>query len=120
VLLDAYLIALRCTLPMAMRALPLPRLLGLLAARRPAAGEAAAHRAIARSEAVARRLRVPDTCLYRALARFAALRRAGLDPRFRMGVRRHDPERGHAWVELGGAPVGEAADASLVETFHFP
>src|SRR5215470_17113738 len=102
-----------------MRALPLPLLFRALAPRS-LATEARARRAIARSEAVARRLRVPDTCLYRAMVRFAGLRAAGLEPRFRMGVRRDAPEVGHAWVELAGAPVGEKVDPRLIATFTFP
>jgi hypothetical protein len=119
-LLDAYLVGLRGVLPLGMRALPLPTLFRLVAPRRQSWSERRARQAIAHSEAIAPRLRLPDTCLYRAMVRFVALRAAGLDVRFRMGVRRDRPESGHAWVELGGMPVGEPPDARLVATFNFP
>lgn len=118
--LDAYLIGLRATLPLAMRLLPLPALFAAIAPRRIAIDEARARVAIARSERLAPRLRLANTCLYRALARFVALRAAGLEASFHMGVWRDDPEGGHAWVELAGAPVNEAADERLVQTFRFP
>lgn len=73
-------------------------------------------------EAVLRRIPgVPATCLVRALARFAAFARAGLDVRFVMALRpEHDDVVGHAWVEIDGAPYDEIVDARLVETFAFP
>lgn len=55
--------------------------------------------------------RGPTTCLYRSLAGYATLRAQGQAVRFVIGVR---PERGelmaHAWLEQGGAPVGEPGD----------
>ena len=64
---------------------------------------------------------VPDTCLYRSLARYSILRRAGHPARFVMGLRPSAPEiLGHAWVELDGIPVGEAVDPELVVTFAYP
>jgi len=119
--LDAYLIGLRCTLPTALKALPLPTVLRWIAPRgRLRATSARAHQAVARSENVARRLNVADTCLYRSMVRWTALKRAGLPATFVMGVRRDEPDTGHAWVELDGAPVGEAIDERLVATFRFP
>src|SRR5580693_492480 len=75
----------------------------------------AAKRAISAAERVVRRIRgVPDTCLYRSLARYQALRRAGHPARFVMALdtRAADIE-GHAWVELDGEPVGETLDPGL-------
>ena len=118
--LDAYLVGLRCALPTALRALPLPVVLRFLSPRSRMATTTRALRAVARSERVARRIRVADTCLYRSMVRFAALRSAGAPAEFVMGLRREAPETGHAWVELDGAPVGEPADERLVETFRFP
>jgi len=62
---------------------------------------------------------VPDTCLYRSLARYAILRRAGHPVRFVMAL---DPKKaaGHAWIELDGAPLGEEIDPSLTVTFTYP
>ena len=120
-LLDARLLALRCALPVAMQALPLPDALpNDRAASRTRISEARALRAIARSEVMAARLRAPNTCLYRAMARFVGLRSAGIPARFRMGIRRDDADAGHAWVEVGGVPVGEDADERLVATYSFP
>lgn len=82
--------------------------------------------ALRESEALLSRLRVlPDTCLYRSLARYAVLRRAGHAARFVMGIK---PPRtmgrgeieGHAWVELDGAPAFEDIEPELVVTFSYP
>lgn len=60
-----------------------------------------------------------DTCLYRALARYGALLAAGHAPRFVMGIDPHDIDRGHAWVELDGAPWLERVDVtSMQRTFE--
>jgi hypothetical protein len=71
---------------------------------------------------VARLPWVPRTCLYRALARYAFLRRRGLDISFVLGLGSGAPEStGHAWVELGGAPFEEVEDVdNYVVTFRFP
>lgn len=118
--LDAYLVAVRLAMPVALRVTSLPGWFSAIAPRRIATDEARARRAIARAQRVASRLHLPDTCLYRAAARFAGLRAAGLDARFVMGIRRDDPDVGHAWVELAGVPVGEARDERLVPTFAYP
>jgi hypothetical protein len=64
---------------------------------------------------------LPDTCLYRSLARYAVLRRAGHPARFCMGL---DPKAaeilGHAWVEIDGEPVGETLEPGLTVTFAYP
>jgi hypothetical protein len=78
--------------------------------------------AIEASERLLSRLRVvPDTCLYRSLARYAVLRGAGHPARFVMGL---DPKKrdieGHAWVELDGEPVGEIIEPGLTVTFRYP
>jgi hypothetical protein len=77
---------------------------------------------IAASEQLTTRLRVvPDTCLYRALARYAVLCRAGHPARFVMGLDpRADDISGHAWVELDGEPVGETLERPLTVTFSYP
>lgn len=78
--------------------------------------------AVEASERLLERLRVvPDTCLYRSLARYAVLRGAGHPARFVMGL---DPKKrdieGHAWVELHGEPVGETLEPGLTVTFSYP
>lgn len=63
----------------------------------------------------------PDTCLYRALSRYAILRSAGHPARFVMGIKPDSDEiAGHAWVELSGEPFDEDVDPSLVVTFAYP
>jgi len=57
--------------------------------------------------------RGPGRCLSRALMRFGILRQTGTDTAtLWLGVR--SPEAGeqfaHAWVEVGGVPVGEPSD----------
>ncbi|HMY20104.1 MAG TPA: lasso peptide biosynthesis B2 protein [Polyangium sp.] len=74
-------------------------------------------------EAVCRRTRVlPDTCLYRALTRYALLRRAGYAAKFVMGMdlRAREDLTAHAWVELDGAPYHETLDARFVVTYVYP
>jgi hypothetical protein len=76
---------------------------------------------IRQAERIARLLRMqPDTCLFRALTRYAALRRAGQRPRFVMGIDANDPDVGHAWIELEGAPFLEPALPTLTRTFEHP
>jgi len=102
------LLGLRATLPFLFRHDTLPELLRRLdapgGARGPGAGavEAAAARAF-------RPLRLwPTTCLWRALGGYAALRAAGADARFLIGVRAKAGGGGeveaHAWLERGGKP----------------
>jgi hypothetical protein len=74
-------------------------------------------------EALCRRMRfVPDSCLYRALTRYALLRRSGHPAKFVMGMdpRAREDLTAHAWVELDGAPYQEALDARLVVTYVYP
>jgi hypothetical protein len=78
-------------------------------------------RAIRIAESIARRARLDrDTCLERALARYAILRRAGHAPRFVMGIDEENPDRGHAWIELGGAPFLEPALPPYRRTLEHP
>jgi hypothetical protein len=117
--LDAYLIGLRCALPSALRVLPLPTILRLLDASRTWAAPARAAIALVRSERAARAIGASDTCLYRSLAKWSALRRSGVSADFVMGLRGDVPDTGHAWVEVDGEPVGEARDARLVVTYRY-
>lgn len=119
-------VALRLALPRLVAAQSLPTLLETLTrgAVEPAPLDLV-DEALARAESIAERLPfVPDTCLYRSLARFSLLRRAGWPARFVMAI---DPPagpasdlEGHAWVELEGAPYGEALDDRLVVTYAYP
>jgi hypothetical protein len=63
----------------------------------------------------------PQTCLFRALARYAALRQARVDATFCMGVRADQPNiAAHAWVEVGGVAVFEVEAPRYLETFRWP
>lgn len=84
---------------------------------------AALERDVLRVERILSRApQLPDTCLYRALSRYAALTRAGLPAVFVMGLPRgggDDP--GHAWIEVFGKPFAEAQSvADLAVTFRYP
>lgn len=71
--------------------------------------------------ALARLRLVPNTCLYRALGRYAALRGEGIAVQFVMGVRLEGGEMlGHAWLEHHGRPLGEAIDPRFVITYTYP
>jgi hypothetical protein len=66
--------------------------------------------AIRTGEAIAR-LALPkyDTCLYRALARYALARRSGHQAVFVLGVAHDAAEPGHAWIEIDGGPWMEGS-----------
>lgn len=67
--------------------------------------------------------RWPTTCLWRALAGYAALRARGEDVRFVIGVRAANGElAAHAWLEQEGVPLGEPGDprASFAVAFVHP
>ncbi len=58
--------------------------------------------------AAARLFWPPMTCLRRALALRGMLARRGLQAELRIGVRKTaDGLHAHAWLELGGVPLGE-------------
>jgi hypothetical protein len=122
---SAQAIALRLRLSDLLKQRSLPDLLGSLTPDVPGSRGAplsVALSTLSMTEGALGRLRaVPDTCLYRALARYAVLRGAGHPARFVMAV---DPRReevaGHAWVELDGEPLGEAVDPGLVVTYSYP
>ena len=78
--------------------------------------------ALSAAEALLARVPVaPDTCLYRALARYSILRSAGHPARFVMGIRPGAPDiTGHAWVEIDGRPYREDVDPALIVTYSYP
>lgn len=63
---------------------------------------------------------MPRTCLYRSLARYAVLRRAGVPVRFVMGVAPSGGEEAHAWLELDGRPFEELGPREWTVTFAHP
>lgn len=102
---------------------PLPKVLrAITPLRSRAVPIEVAERAIADSERFFEQIGVaPDTCLYRSLARYAVLRRAGYDARFVMGLDPKAPEIvGHAWVEVDGEPAFETLEPGLTVTFAYP
>jgi hypothetical protein len=116
-------IRMRLELPRKLADAALPELLRSITPRAPsrALSRVQAERAIGRAEWLIARLLPPETCLFRALGRYAALRRGGLAARFVMGVGpARDDIDGHAWVELDDAPWAEQVDARFVETFVYP
>lgn len=115
-------IALRVALPALVRAWPLDRLLETLDRARGAAPVADVRDAVVLSERWVSRSRVvPDTCLYRALTRFALLARHGHDAAFVLAVVDGEPDvTGHAWVELDGEPFAEELDRDYVVTLRRP
>lgn len=75
------------------------------------------------AESLCRRLRVvPDTCLYRALTRYAILRQSGYAAKFVMGMnpKAREDLTAHAWVELDGQPYQETLDATMVVNYVYP
>ncbi|MCE9582350.1 MAG: lasso peptide biosynthesis B2 protein [Planctomycetes bacterium] len=59
---------------------------------------------------VARRSLPRATCVPRSLILWALLRRIGIESRIRFGAKAAGKGiEAHAWVEVGGEPVGEAA-----------
>lgn len=79
-------------------------------------------------DVVAARAVGPGTCLFRSLARYAALRQARVDARFVVGVAPSSPSGSssslpfvaHAWIEVAGAPVFEASPPRYEEAFCWP
>jgi len=124
--LAAQALDLRIRLPRWVPTVPLPRILRALtpayvppqAATLPELG-----RVLRIVEAFCRRARIiPDTCLYRALTRYALLRRSGHAAKFVMGMdpRAREDLTAHAWVELDGVPYRETLDARMVVTYVYP
>ena len=123
--LGAQTLSLRLRLDRMLRRSSLPGLLGELTPKPPSPTRIplpTVEDALLTAEKVLERLRVvPDTCLYRSLARYAVLRGAGHPARFVMGLSQRAPEiTGHAWVELDGAPMGETLDDDMVITYAYP
>ena len=64
--------------------------------------------------AVAERLPFKPRCLPRALVLAGLLRRRGLEGDLCLGTRIAGDFDAHAWIEMGGRPVNEAADLDAV------
>lgn len=122
----AELVALRLVLPSRLARQPLDTLLRHLTLGAEGSSDilpSVAKRDLLLAErGVARLPGVASTCLYRSLARYAILRRSGLDAVFVMGLAAEGlASDGHAWIELGGEPFAEPASVSrYAVTFRYP
>ncbi|MCC6214044.1 MAG: lasso peptide biosynthesis protein [Polyangiaceae bacterium] len=116
-------VALRATIAARYRARPLDTLVRALGRRRTRAPLPATELAevVRQADRLISRLRVvPDTCLFRSLARFGlAARWLGHGPAvvFRMGLPASGSGPGHAWLTLDGAAWLEPTPAEMLETF---
>ncbi len=62
-----------------------------------------------------------ETCLRQSLLLYGLLRRKGLAPELLIGVdRQSDAFTAHAWVQLGGAALGQATLAHIAMPGHWP
>ena len=125
----AYVIRYRVGLGRRLRTDSLSAILGDVEASAARAVEASPQRpdgallfALRAGESIVSRARLaPNTCLYRALGRYALFRRNGHRAVFVLGLRGEDDGgEGHAWVELDGVPFGESIAPELVVTFRHP
>lgn len=90
------------------------RLLALLTGGRQRQAALSAGRLATLVSAAARHHLRPMTCLPRALALQALLRRNGIQAELRIGVRREAGDlQAHAWIEAAGSPVGEPSPSYL-------
>ena len=113
-------------LPLRLRERPLPEFLERLGP----VGEAIPRRdldprRIARIVARVSRLRIfdlpvfPRLCMRRALALYAVLARNGFPVEIHFGVRKDGPDlRGHSWITLDGAALGERHSARAFRTVY--
>lgn len=89
----------------------------------PEESNATLRRAVSGVERVARFVPgLPNTCLYRALARYRVYRRMGVPVEFVMGVvpLGDGNLKGHAWLEFGGRPLFETLDSDFHVTLRHP
>ncbi|HEY8944207.1 MAG TPA: lasso peptide biosynthesis B2 protein [Polyangiaceae bacterium] len=122
----AGLVALRLALPQRLSREPLDELLRSLTpesgARRESVPASGKQDLLLIERGLSRLPGIVSTCLFRSLARYAVLRRLGVEAVFVMGILQeglaHD---GHAWIELAGQPFEEPADVSqYTVTFRYP
>jgi len=122
--LGAHALTLRLRLASMLQRMSLPDLLAALTPSAPLTTVPMdrVEQTISHTERVIACLRVvPDTCLYRSLARYAVLREAGYEAHFVMGLLpQKERIEGHAWVELDREVLFETKDPDLVVTFTYP
>jgi hypothetical protein len=97
--------AIAAALRVALRLLPLPRIVALLARIPPSRDRISTTADCARAAAHAVHAAAHPTCLFTSLTAFALLARRGYAPRFVIGAARDCGFDAHAWVTVGDAPV---------------
>ena len=96
--------AIAVVIRLALRLLPLPRVVTLL--ERPVRARRSVSTTVcAAAAAEAARHAAHPTCLFTALTAFALLRRHGHAPRFVIGAARGPAFHAHAWITVGGVPL---------------
>lgn len=122
--LTTELVSARVSLPVRMAREPLDLLLRRLSGTAPRPLPLGYCRLIRQSERVIAHLPgVPNTCLYRALARYAVLQRRGVPVEFLVGLPRTPSlEPGHAWILVNGRPCEEDRELAsrMAVTFRYP
>ena len=103
-----------CASKLALRWFGLSRTLAWCQGRRAAAPADPWPRAARWIGVAARNVPGGASCLVRSLALLGLLRRRGVAAQLRVGVGRTAPRlEAHAWVELDGVPVNDAADIAV-------
>jgi Transglutaminase-like superfamily len=119
----AVLLALRISLPVLKRTVGVKRLAAWLSARasRADTGETREERIRRAKDTIVNggRLLISPNCLDRSLAAYWMLRRAGAPATLVLGAKHeHGALAGHAWVEIGDAPLDPSArEFTPIESF---
>jgi hypothetical protein len=113
--LASRMLAWALTLPLLVRALPLPRLARLVAMRRPADERSTwrERQIVGLTHRLCAPLSEPGGgCLARSLLLYRYLGAAGARPRLLLGVRKRESRvQGHAWVAIDGRVVADSEEA---------
>lgn len=100
-------------MPVLKRVVPIPRLVGVMAAGRRSVRDERREERVAKAAWWASRVqlvRFPENCLERSLVAYRFLGRAGADPTLVLGVAKEGGSViGHAWILVDGAPVQDPA-----------
>jgi hypothetical protein len=97
-------------LPALKFALPLPRLVRLMSARRGRSRDEQRERQIAQLSRLlyqARALALSDNCLERSLITYRYLGAAGAEPTLVVGMKPGETVAGHVWLTVDGKPIHE-------------
>lgn len=108
-MLEAEARAMAAALRVALRLLPVPRIIAMLA-RIPRSRDRITTAAdCARAAAQAARVSAHPTCLFTSLTAFGLLARRGYAAQFVIGAARHEGFDAHAWVMVEGIPLTPGA-----------